>query len=154
MKTDLPAGLMCRYQIKVSSYYHTVGNEEAINAGKILKEKGFEFDLVHTSVLKRAIMTFNNIAEAIDHHHIPMYKTWRLNERHYGALQGLNKAETAEKHGDDQVKIWRRSFDIPPPELDETDERHPSHEKKYAKIPKQVLPKTEVTYHALNVCSR
>lgn len=90
-------------------------------------------------------MTFNNIAEEIEHHHIPVYKTWRLNERHYGALQGLNKAETAEKHGDEQVKIWRRSFDIPPPELEETDDRHPAHEKKYAKIPKQVLPKTEVT---------
>lgn len=115
-------------------------------AGKALKEKGYNFDVVHTSLLKRSIITFNGIAEETDHHHIPIYKSWRLNERHYGALQGLNKKETAEKHGDDQVLIWRRSFDIPPPELEETDERHPKFEKKYSTLPLQVLPKTEVRF--------
>jgi len=110
-----------------------------------LKEKGFEFDLAHTSVLKRSILTFNNIVDELDHHHIPVHKSWRLNERHYGALQGLNKAETAEKHGDEQVHIWRRSFDIPPPELEDDDQRHPSKESKYSNLPKQILPKTEVS---------
>jgi 2,3-bisphosphoglycerate-dependent phosphoglycerate mutase len=122
------------------------GHEEAKAAGDLLKEKGFEFDIAHTSVLKRAILTLNNVLDRTDHHHIPIHKSWRLNERHYGALQGLNKAETAAKHGDEQVLIWRRSFDIPPPELTEDDTRHPSFEKKYALLPKAVLPGTEVRY--------
>ena len=123
------------------------GHEEARDAGKVLKEKGFEFDVAHTSVLKRAILTYNDIVDEIDHHHIPVHKSWRLNERHYGALQGLNKAETAEKHGVDQVMLWRRSFDIPPPALEESDERHPRFEQKYALLPKAALPCTEVSFH-------
>ena len=122
------------------------GHEEARAAGKLLKEKGFEFDVAHTSVLKRAILTLNNIVDEIDHHHIPVYKSWRLNERHYGGLQGLNKAETAAKHGDDQVLIWRRSFDIPPPALEDSDERHPKFEKKYSNLPHAALPSTEVSF--------
>lgn len=121
----------------------SVGYGEAKAAGQILTEKGYEFDIGYTSVLKRSIITFNNIVEEMDHNHIPVIKSWRLNERHYGGLQGLNKAETAEKHGEEQVLIWRRSFDIPPPELELDDPRHPRFEKKYSKIPKFVLPKTE-----------
>ena len=93
------------------------GVEEGKDAGKKLKEAGYEFDVCFTSILKRAIMTWNLIAEAMDHHYVPVIKHWRLNERHYGALQGLNKAETAKLHGDKQVLIWRRSYDIPPPPL-------------------------------------
>lgn len=88
-----------------------------------MKEKGYGFDLVYTSVLQRAIQTYNLAAEELECHHLPVIKSWRLNERHYGALQGLNKSETAAKHGEQQVKIWRRSYDIPPPELDMNDER-------------------------------
>ena len=109
----------------------------------MLKERGFEFDVAHTSVLTRAISTYNNIAGEMGNLWIPHFKTWRLNERHYGALQGLNKAETAEKHGDEQVLIWRRSYDIPPPELELTDERHPIHDKRYAYLPPSILPRTE-----------
>ena len=118
--------------------------EEAVEGGKMLKEQGFEFDVCFASILKRAVVTWNLIAEEMDHHHVPVIKTWRLNERHYGALQGLNKSETAEKHGEDQVLIWRRSYDIPPPDLDVTDERFPGNDKKYAKYPKDMLPTTEV----------
>lgn len=121
------------------------GHEEAQVAGEILKEKGFEFDVAHTSVLKRAILTLNGILDATDHHHIPVNKTWRLNERHYGALQGLNKAETAEKHGEEKVLEWRRSFDIPPPPLEDSDERHPAFDRAYANVPKPALPATEVS---------
>jgi len=88
-----------------------------------LKQKGFEFDIVYTSVLTRAIQTYNIAAENMGTLYLPITRSWRLNERHYGALQGLNKSETAAKHGEDQVKIWRRSYDIPPPPLEETDER-------------------------------
>lgn len=88
-------------------------------------------------------MTYNDIASELNCHYIPVHKTWRLNERHYGALQGLNKAETAEKHGEEKVMIWRRSFDIPPPELEVSDERHPSHDPRYHGLPLDVLPKTE-----------
>lgn len=93
------------------------GVTEGIDAGKKLKEASFKFDICFTSILKRAIMTWNYIAEEIDHHFIPVIKNWRLNERHYGALQGLNKSETAQRHGEAQVLIWRRSYDIPPPPL-------------------------------------
>nr|XP_053632558.1 phosphoglycerate mutase 2-like [Cherax quadricarinatus] len=96
------------------------GVEEAHSAGKALKEANFHFDLAHTSVLTRAHKTLNAILEEIDQKDIPVYKTWRLNERHYGGLTGLNKAETAQKHGEEQVKIWRRSFDIPPPPMDKS----------------------------------
>ena len=109
----------------------------------MLKERGFEFDVAHTSNLTRAIKTFNGIATAMDSLWLPHTKTWRLNERHYGALQGLNKAETAEKHGEEKVLQWRRSYDIPPPPLDLDDERHPSFDRRYAGLPPQVLPRTE-----------
>jgi len=117
------------------------GISEAIEAGRLLKELGYEFDVAYTSVLKRAIRTLWLILDEMDRMWIPVIRDWRLNERHYGALQGLNKAETAAKYGDDQVHIWRRSYDIPPPELDESDERHPSHDPRYAGI--DGLPGTE-----------
>ena len=103
--------------------YLYIGVEEAKYAGQLLKDKNFKFDLVFTSVLKRAITTYNYIADVLDCHHLPVVKSWRLNERHYGALQGLNKSETAAKHGEEQVKIWRRSYDIRPPGFETTDER-------------------------------
>ena len=106
-------------------------------------EKGYEFDLAHTSNLTRAIKTYNTVAEEMGHLWIPHYKSWRLNERHYGALQGLNKAETAEKHGEEQVLKWRRSYDIPPPELEMDDERHPRFDRRYGLLPPDVLPRTE-----------
>lgn len=101
------------------------GVQEATEAGKLLKEKGFDFDVAYTSTLQRAIKTYHNIAGELGCLWIPHQKTWRLNERHYGALQGLDKSETAAKHGEEQVLIWRRSYDIPPPELEMTDPRHP-----------------------------
>jgi len=119
------------------------GHTEAIEAGKLLKEGGYKFDIAHTSVLTRAIRTFNNISGEMGNSWIPLHKTWRLNERHYGALQGLNKAETAAKHGEEQVTKWRRSYAIPPPELDLEDLRHPQHEPRYADVPLDVLPRTE-----------
>ncbi len=94
-------------------------------------------------MLSRAIGTYNTIADGVDCNYIPVIRSWRLNERHYGALQGLNKSETAEKHGEEQVLIWRRSYDIPPPELDEKDERHPRFDPRYAGLPDDALPKTE-----------
>lgn len=119
------------------------GQEEAVQAGKLLKERGFEFDVAHTSVLTRAIKTYNTLTEEMGSIWIPHHKTWRLNERHYGALQGLNKAETAEKHGEEQVLQWRRSYDIPPPELALDDERHPSFDRRYCMLPPDILPTTE-----------
>ncbi|MBT8105478.1 MAG: 2,3-bisphosphoglycerate-dependent phosphoglycerate mutase, partial [Woeseiaceae bacterium] len=101
------------------------GNEEAIAAGRLLAELGYDFDVAYTSVLKRAIRTLWHILDQMDLMWIPVVRDWRLNERHYGALQGLNKAETAAKYGDEQVHIWRRSYDIPPPALESDDERHP-----------------------------
>jgi len=118
-----------------------LGNQEAIDAGRLLNELGFKFDIAYTSVLKRAIRTLWHIQDQMDLMWIPVVRDWRLNERHYGALQGLNKAETAAKYGDDQVHIWRRSYDIPPPALDVDDERHPSHDPRYAGI--KNLPATE-----------
>lgn len=114
-----------------------------MHAGHLLKEKGFEFDVAHTSVLTRALKTYNTISETMDSLWIPHHKTWRLNERHYGALQGLNKAETAEKHGEEKVLQWRRSYDIPPPALSLDDERHPSFDRRYGLLPPDVLPTTE-----------
>ena len=107
------------------------GREEAAAAGKALKEAGFQFDLVFTSVLKRAIRTQWIVRDEMDLLWIPIRKSWRLNERHYGALQGLNKSETAAKYGDEQVHIWRRSYDVLPPLLESSDERHPSHDPRY-----------------------
>ena len=108
------------------------GHAEAIAAGKLLKAEGFTFDEAYTSVLKRAIRTLWHVMEQMDLMWVPVTRSWKLNERHYGALQGLNKAETAAKHGEDQVKVWRRSYDIPPPALEMSDERWPGHDRRYA----------------------
>lgn len=117
------------------------GIQEAVAAGRLFNELGYGFDVAYTSVLKRAIRTLWLILDEMDLMWIPVIRDWRLNERHYGALQGLNKAETAAKYGDDQVHIWRRSYDIPPPELSPDDERHPLHDRRYAGI--EGLPATE-----------
>lgn len=119
------------------------GIEEAKKAGQILKEKGFTFDLAYTSVLKRAIRTLWITLDEMDLMWIPVHRSWRLNERHYGALQGLNKAETAAKYGDDQVLVWRRSYDTPPPTLDKSDERYPGNESRYQNLDEANLPLTE-----------
>ncbi len=119
------------------------GMEEARLAGRTLKKEGYVFDVAYTSVLSRAIKTLWTALEEQGQMYIPVYNTWRLNERHYGGLQGLNKAETAEKHGLDQVKIWRRSYDIPPPPLTLDDPRHPSHDPRYAGLDPKDLPLTE-----------
>ncbi len=119
------------------------GIEEAKASGKILKEEGFDFDIAFTSVLKRALRTLWLCLEGMDRLWIPVEKNWRLNERHYGALQGLNKAETAEKHGEEQVLIWRRSYDIPPPALEKTDERYPGNFPAYKDVDEADLPTTE-----------
>ncbi|OQA06677.1 MAG: 2,3-bisphosphoglycerate-dependent phosphoglycerate mutase [bacterium ADurb.Bin374] len=119
------------------------GIEEAHKAGRILKEKGFTFDLAYTSVLKRAIRTLWITLDEMDLMWIPVHRSWRLNERHYGALQGLNKSETAAKYGDKQVLIWRRSYDTMPPALEPTDERFPGHDPRYRGLAKADLPLTE-----------
>jgi 2,3-bisphosphoglycerate-dependent phosphoglycerate mutase len=119
------------------------GVNEAKNAGKMLKEKGFVFDVAFTSVLKRAIKTLFFIQDELDLHWIPVSRHWRLNERMYGALQGLNKSETAAKHGEEQVKIWRRSYDTPPPSVEVTDERFPGKDPKYQMVDPSLLPKAE-----------
>ena len=119
------------------------GLEEATAAGRLLKEDGFDFDVAHTSLLRRAIRTLWITLDGLDRMWIPVRKSWRLNERHYGALQGLNKAETAKKFGDEQVKIWRRSYATPPPPLSPDDERHPGRDPRYASLPKDLLPLTE-----------
>lgn len=111
-----------------------LGKEEAYNGGLELKKAGFAFDLCYTSYLKRAIHTLNLVLDAMDADWLPVVKTWRLNERHYGALQGLNKAETAEKYGEEQVKIWRRSYDVCPPALEPGDKRDPHLERRYASL--------------------
>ena len=121
----------------------TKGVEEAKDAGKKIVKENLKFDICFTSILKRAIQTFFYLAEESDHQYIPVVKSWRLNERHYGALEGLNKKETAAKHGEEQVKIWRRSYDIPPPALEITDKRHPINNEKYAKYPKDICPSCE-----------
>ncbi len=119
------------------------GRAEAREAGQLMTAEKFEFDVAHTSVLKRAIRTLWIALDEMDLLWIPVYKSWRLNERHYGALQGLNKAETAAKHGEDQVKIWRRSYDIPPPPLTPDDPRHPSSDRRYESLSPSELPLTE-----------
>jgi len=119
------------------------GRGEAQAAGKLLKDGGYLFDVAYTSVLTRAIRTLFYSLDALDLLWIPVKKSWRLNERHYGALQGLNKAETAAKHGDEQTKIWRRSYDIPPPALTVDDPRHPSHDPRYRSLDPRDLPSTE-----------
>ena len=119
------------------------GIEEAKEAGQLMKQEGFVFDIAYTSVLSRAIQTLWLALEEMDLMWIPVVNDYRLNERHYGGLQGLNKAETAEKHGADQVKIWRRSYDIPPPVLTIDDPRHPSKDPRYASVDPAALPLTE-----------
>ncbi len=119
------------------------GREEAAQAGRELKATGIRFDYAYTSVLKRAIRTLNIALDEMDRLWLPVEKTWRLNERHYGALQGLDKAQTVAQHGEAQVKIWRRSYDIPPPPLAVDDERHPSHDPRYASLDPALLPATE-----------
>src|SRR5512147_772729 len=119
------------------------GREEAREAGRLMKDGGYVFDLAYTSVLKRAIRTLWMALDEMDLMWIPVENSWRLNERHYGALQGLNKAETAAKHGADQVLVWRRSYDIPPPPLTPDDERHPSRDPRYAGLSAADLPLTE-----------
>jgi len=119
------------------------GEEEGRRSGRLLKDEGFAFDVVYTSLLKRAIRTMWLALEELDQTWVPVHREWRLNERHYGALQGLNKAETAAKHGEDQVLIWRRSYDIPPPALDPDDERHPGKDRRYANLPAENLPLSE-----------
>lgn len=115
------------------------GIKEAKEAGKVLKEKGYTFDVAYTSVLKRANDTLDYILNELDEKDIPIYKSWRLNERHYGALQGLNKKETADKYGDEQVHIWRRSYDVKPPSLSDDDERYLDMKGKYS----EYIPHTE-----------
>jgi 2,3-bisphosphoglycerate-dependent phosphoglycerate mutase len=119
------------------------GRNEARAAGSLLKQEGFEFQLVFTSVLKRAIRTLWIALDEMDRMWLPVERSWRLNERHYGALQGLNKSETVEKYGAEQVKIWRRSYDIPPPALSQDDERHPRFDRRYGALEPGQLPTTE-----------
>jgi len=119
------------------------GRGEAAKAAEVLAQEGFTFDVAYTSTLKRAIRTLWYVLEGLDLMWIPVHHTWRLNERHYGALQGLNKAETAAQYGDDQVKIWRRSYDTPPPALTPDDERFPAKDPRYQDVPVADLPLTE-----------
>jgi 2,3-bisphosphoglycerate-dependent phosphoglycerate mutase len=119
------------------------GREEAKKAGKLLKEQGFTFDIAYVSVLKRAVRTLWIVLDEMDLMWLPVRHSWRLNERHYGALQGLNKSETAAKFGEDQVKIWRRSYDIPPPLLEKSDPRYPGNDPRYATLSPAELPLTE-----------
>ncbi len=119
------------------------GHEEAKAAGRVLKAEGYDFDICYTSYLKRAIHTLNHVLDEMDRCWLPVVKTWKLNERHYGALQGLNKAETAAKYGEDQVKIWRRSFDVKPPELSPDDERSALKQAMYRDVDPALLPANE-----------
>jgi 2,3-bisphosphoglycerate-dependent phosphoglycerate mutase len=119
------------------------GKREAEEAGKVLRENGYRFDLAYTSVLKRAIRTLWYVLDGMDLMWIPVVRCWRLNERHYGALQGLNKSEMAAKFGEDQVLIWRRSYDIQPPALEAADERFPGHDPRYRSLTPEQLPRTE-----------
>jgi len=119
------------------------GKEEAKKAGQLLKKEGFIFDIAYTSVLKRAIRTLWTVMDEMDLMWIPVIRNWRLNERHYGALQGLNKAETAKKYGDEQVKTWRRSYDVPPPVLEKSDDRYPGKDPRYKDLTENELPLTE-----------
>ena len=119
------------------------GAAEARRAGQQLGEEGLQFDVAYTSVLKRAIRTLWIVLDELDQMWIPVHRSWRLNERHYGALQGLNKVETARKYGDQQVLVWRRSYDTPPPTLDSSDERFPGSEPRYADLDPRDIPLTE-----------
>jgi 2,3-bisphosphoglycerate-dependent phosphoglycerate mutase len=120
-----------------------LGYQEALEGAMVMKQENYTFDIAYTSVLKRAIKTLWIILEEMEMEWIPVYRAWELNERHYGALQGLNKAEMAEKFGEAQVKIWRRSYDTPPPPLELDDERHPRHDRRYAGLRSDQLPQSE-----------
>ncbi len=119
------------------------GRGEASAAGKLLREGGFVFDVAYTSVLKRAIRTLWSVLDEMDLMWIPVFKSWRLNERHYGALQGLNKSETSQKYGEEQVLVWRRSYDTPPPALEKSDERYPGSDPRYAALSEEEIPLSE-----------
>ncbi len=119
------------------------GLDEARAAGELMKAEGLQFDVAHTSVLKRAIRTLWVALDIMDQMWIPVFRSWRLNERHYGALQGLDKAQTAAKHGEAQVKAWRRSYDIPPPPMADDDPQHPKHDRRYRGVDPKLLPATE-----------
>ncbi len=119
------------------------GVEQAKNAGRLLKAEGYDFDVAYTSVLKRATRTLWHTLDELDRTWLPVVHSWRLNERHYGALQGLNKGETAKKYGDEQVLVWRRSYDTPPPALDASDARSERGDIRYAKLPAEQIPLTE-----------
>jgi 2,3-bisphosphoglycerate-dependent phosphoglycerate mutase len=126
------------------------GLQEAMKGGAVLKAEGYTFDIAYTSVLKRAIRTLWTVMDQMDLMWIPVIRSWRLNERHYGALQGLNKAETAAKFGDEQVLVWRRSYDVPPPALEPNDPRYPGHDPRYASLTPQELPLTECLKDTVN----
>ena len=126
------------------------GRCEAESAGALLRGERFMFDVAHVSVLCRAISTLNIVLDVMGQQWIPVAKSWRLNERHYGALQGLNKAETAAKHGEEQVRIWRRSYDVPPPPLPASDTSHPRNDLRYRELDARVLPSTESLADTLN----
>ena len=119
------------------------GREEARSAGRLMRDEDLDFDVCYTSFLKRAIHTLNLALEEMDREWLPVTKAWQLNERHYGALQGLNKADTAAKYGEEQVKIWRRSYATPPPELSADDERNPANQEMFRTVPRECLPLTE-----------
>jgi len=119
------------------------GDAEGTHAGRLIAEAGIAPTVVHTSLLTRAIVTMHRALEALDRLWVPVYRTWRLNERHYGALQGLNKAETAARHGEEQVQVWRRSYDVPPPPLEADDPRHPRLDPRYAALAPDLLPAAE-----------
>jgi len=119
------------------------GVQEANEGGELLKKEGFVFDIAYTSVLKRAIRTLWIVLDKMELIWIPVVRDWRLNERHYGSLQGLNKSQTAEKYGEDQVKVWRRSYDVPPPKLEASDERNPENDLRYQDVKKKDIPLTE-----------
>ncbi len=119
------------------------GREQAREAGRLLKKEGYDFDLAYTSLLKRAIRTLWITLDELDRMYVPVNPSWRLNERHYGSLQGLNKAETAAKYGDEQVLTWRRAYDVPPPAVELDDERHPRHDARYASLDPNLLPASE-----------
>ncbi len=119
------------------------GVAEAVRGGELLRDAGLLPDVVHTSLLRRAIRTSQLALDACDRHWIPVRRSWRLNERHYGALQGLDKAETLQRHGEEQFMLWRRSYDVPPPAVDRASEHHPANDARYAALPPDVLPATE-----------
>ena len=126
------------------------GMQEAHTGGIALRKEGYTFDVAYTSVLKRAIKTLWIVMEEMELEWIPVYRAWQLNERHYGALQGLNKAEMAVKFGEEQVKLWRRSYDVPPPQLDPDDPRHPRHDRRYASLSESELPRSECLKDTVN----